>query len=394
MRKLTLFHTRSSHFCTIMNSKQQWQTDIATVYNRLSEVRDTPCISILMNTHSAAPEQANDHLPVKAAFEQALILAEKKFPGQSELLTGKMNTLLKEMDFDQAQQAIGIYLSPSVAEVVKYPFAVREKVKVDNRFDTRDLLYYSQTLEPYYVLSVAAGKISFFEGRGPELHEIHHNGFPVVFHETREYAKPVTGTSFSPNRVKEYEPDESQRRALNLEELIRKADHSLHVYMHNSARLLIAGGTKEVSAFIKITAHGKHIMAKVVGSFHDQRLAKECWLKVNEYTSYQNENLVTAYHELIGRKSVAVGLAEVWQAANEDKGLELLVEKDYEQAAYISADSIKLSLRKDAGSHHIPDPVSDIISTVIKKGGRVRFTGNGVLKDFDGIALQLRYPEI
>jgi hypothetical protein len=84
----------------------------------------------------------------------------------------------------------------------------------------------------------------------------------------------------------------------------------------------------------------------------------------------------------------------VWRAAQEGKGLTLLVEKDLVKPGFVREnDRFNLFLSPPVEKHDIlADAVETIIETVISKNGRVVMVGNGRLMNFDQIALMLRYP--
>ena len=101
---------------------------------------------------------------------------------------------------------------------------------------------------------------------------------------------------------------------------------------------------------------------------------------------------MSEYQESVGYGRAVAGAHAVWQAAVEGRGWKLLVEKDYVQEGYLHGDENKLLLKPPFGVHKvIVDVVDDIAEMVLEKQGNVYFVDNGMLEDYERIALILRY---
>jgi hypothetical protein len=83
----------------------------------------------------------------------------------------------------------------------------------------------------------------------------------------------------------------------------------------------------------------------------------------------------------------------VWKAASEKKGRLLVIEKNYvcparqgdqRENIYISSDLVN-------NDFHIKDAVDDTIEMVLQSGGDVEFVDEGVLSDYQKIALMEYY---
>jgi hypothetical protein len=68
------------------------------------------------------------------------------------------------------------------------------------------------------------------------------------------------------------------------------------------------------------------------------------------------------------------------------------VEKDYKSPGFTESGSNELYLRPPQKAHRIlADAVDDIIECVLEKNGQVFFVEDGMLKDYQRIALITRY---
>jgi len=116
------------------------------------------------------------------------------------------------------------------------------------------------------------------------------------------------------------------------------------------------------------------------------------WNRVMNYLKEENEKIFRQFAEATGTGSAVYGIENVWESAQEGKGLILLVEKDFSQPAFIGNNKFKLFLHPLVSEHKtITDSVNDVIEIVLEKGGKVVFMDNGELRDFSKIGLLLRY---
>lgn len=356
----------------------------------------TPCISIIIPMENILADKTKEPKAVAHAKELLKQNYSNIDINVNELIK-RIDALVEQIEYTNTNEGIGIFVSANTAKLIKFPFPVKEKVKLKNDFEAKDLLYYANLMFDYYVLSISKKHLHLLKGCGKKLNEIKNEEFPIDYEETYEYAKPSRGTSYSSGLLKEYEKDKSVMQEIRLIDFLKTADHQLKAYLNHEIPLIVSGGSKEIADFMSITHHKKSIIGKVTGNYHfngNTLLTSLSWDEIRSYLKKENENLLANLHELTGKEMVSFGLKDVWKAANEGKGLKLIVEKDFEQSGYISNDGYDLKLGKVTGNKKYTfdsDVVERIIRLVMEKRGKVIFVENGELDYFDRIALQLRY---
>lgn len=357
---------------------------------------DSPSVSIIVPVHRVSPERIKDEGIVNKAVSQAKELLKKDFEKvDNKQLLKNIDELLEGIDYSHSKEGIGIFASAGIAKVVKFPFQVVEKVKVGDTFDSRDLLYFADTIIDYCVLSISKKHLHLYMGKGEDLREIKNEDFPIDYEESYEYSKPSRGTSFG-NTLKDFEKDKSILQEIRLVDFLRSADHLIGKYINDHVPLLIAGGSKEVADYLHITQHSKRIIGKVIGNYTfngDSKLASLAWEEVQNHFKNKNKTIISNLHEL-SIEMLATGVEKVWSAAKEGKGLELIVEKDFECDGFIINDGFDLKREKPSETKNyikITNTVEQIIKIVKEKKGKIIFVDNGELTDFNGIALKLRY---
>jgi hypothetical protein len=360
---------------------------------------EIPCVSVIVPTHRISPDRIKDRVAIEKAIIKAKELLFENFSKEASAIDSviiKLDDIVNKIDFLHAKDGLGIFVSQSLCKLVFFPFQVVEKVKVDTTFDSRDLLYYSNSIIDFAVFSISKKYLRIFKAKGEELIEIKSVDFPMVYEEEYEYSNTCRGNSFG-NTLKAFEKDKSILQEIRLVEFLRNADGLLDKYIDRNLPILITGGKKEIADYINITAHKNQIIAYLNGNYSfngDVQLAALAWSQVQNYLRKQNEKILTHLHELIGTEMIAIGMKEVWEGAKQGKGLELIVEKDFECPIYIGKNDSNIKIKKPLDDHEykcVSDSVEKTIQKVISKGGKVVFVENGFLKDFSAIVLRLRY---
>ena len=116
------------------------------------------------------------------------------------------------------------------------------------------------------------------------------------------------------------------------------------------------------------------------------------WPVMRSHLNNERVQLIKEFNEKIGMNLGVSGIQDIWSAAKEGKAFKLLVEKDYRCPGFVDRDEYYLYLRPPQKPHKVlADAVDDIIEMVLEKNGHVFFTDNGMLKDYQRIALITRY---
>ena len=155
------------------------------------------------------------------------------------------------------------------------------------------------------------------------------------------------------------------------------------------------GIEKELAWFENISVHKKYIIDKIAGSYNhsnQRQLADMAWSVMRSHLNNERVQLIKEFTEKIGEDLGISGIQEVWEATKERKAFKLLVEKDFRSSGFVDKDACRLYLRPPQTPHKVlADAVDDIIEMVLEKNVHVFFTDNGMLKDYQRVALITRY---
>jgi Bacterial archaeo-eukaryotic release factor family 3 len=355
-----------------------------------------PCISIIVRTYRLSPSRMQNKEIIQQATARAERILEHKglSTENRQLLIDRLKALSLDIDFEHTQDGLGIFVSRNTFKKVLFPFPVSQKIIIDDSFETRDLVYLQQFLTPYHVLVLTKKTIRLFSAIGDKLEELKDEHFPVVHEDDYEYAPPSRGTSFG-TTLKAFEKDKGIISAIRLRSTLKLADARLSFYLRDeSAKIVIAGSKTIRTDFENETTNKRRIAGSVAGSYskdNQTELGQSCWSAYAKYQMRQNELLVDQLKEE-DMKNVVYGIRNVWKATQEGKGLILFVEKNYMRKAYREANDLRIHLSPLKNSTVINDIVDDIMESVYRKKGKIVFAESGELRDFDRIALLLRYP--
>jgi hypothetical protein len=359
--------------------------------------RDKPCITITVPTAKyTRARMQNPGVIEKALSKAKQLLTHSAWPReQIELLNHKLDAFQENLDYIRLQEGLAIFLSTDFFKIQLLPFTVKEKVILSSSFEIRDLIYFNQFLQIYYLLAISRKRIRLFKGSGRDLQEVINNDFPKKYIEEYEYARPSIGSPSSPG-LKSYERDKSVMEEKRAVDFFRMADNSLNKYIKGDTLLFIAGVEEELADFDRVTNHLQNIAGKIKGNFDvdaTHPLAETAWNLMKEEVNASHKELLERLKEEIGADLAVDGVREVWHAAQEGRGLMLILEKDYQVVGYTQpSNPDHLFLSPPAGEYNIiQDVANNITKMVLEKGGGIQIVENNDLSAHDHIAMLLRY---
>lgn len=356
------------------------------------------CLSILLPTHRLAPERRTDMIETKKAILKAKEFIVYQYPEIKEhqaLLTG-LHELTEQIDFTHNDRGIGLFISPQIKHLVKFPFPVKKKIVLSNSFEIRDLLYSQYYATPYYLLHLSEKIIRLYEGLFNHLKEVKDDFFPYRILDNYEYAPPSRAQAMGGHAtLQSLEKDKSILEKIRFRDVFHHADLHLTHYLKSSIPLIVCGTKNEIGIFKKINNHLTQLAGTVTGNYTYQGLSllgDKAWTKMKSYLEKNKDRIFDEFKEKIGRGLADEGVEPVWKAAKAGKGLTLLMEKDFMKPGFVGVHDYNLFLKPPPERHTvIPDVVDDIAETVLDKNGKVIIFENGALDNYGHIGLINRF---
>lgn len=363
----------------------------------MQKERGNICISITVPTHRLSPERRVDVLKLEKAMQNAKQLMEYKYPEQDhkELLQA-MDDLFVTIDFTRNAEGLGMYISPHLKLAIQFPFPVEEKVMVGEHFEIRDMLYKVNMSHPYYVLLLSKKGVKLYEGMMDQLTEISDNNFPTEYEDDYLYSKPSRSTSYAGQaHVKSFEKEKSVLEQIRFEDFFHNVDAALNDYLVGNTPFIVMGTDKEISWFTDVSRHNRLLAGKLSGGYqhaNTTELSEITWPMMQRHYHAESRKLLSEFVKKYGGNLGVFGIEEVWQAAQEGRAHQLLVEKDYRVPGFISLEDNKFHLKSPNKTHKlVADAIDEIIGMVLEKNGEVYFTENNELEEYRHIAMIKRY---
>jgi hypothetical protein len=352
------------------------------------------CISVILPLQKLPSDGKQNLITINNTLDNilTLIAAQYQPPVSNQLATAVLE-MRKAINLSKGIEGVGLFISPGLTKLVEFPFPVKEKVSLGNSFEIRDVVYKYSHLQDYLLLMLNNGTVHLKRGSGDTLEEISDGNFPAAFSDNYEYNSP--GQANAPTiGTHMVEKDKSVMQQIRSQDFFKSIDEKLKGYLVNHTPLVVAGVSKNLGYFEKLTRHSDHIVGTLPGSYdhdNDNQLKPRVWTVIKEYRDSNQEEIIRAAREM-DPGMFSTGIQSVWTDAYLGKGLRLLVERDFTQPGFVGEGELNLALSVPEGEHRIlSDAVDDIIETVLEREGDVMFVENGKLEEFGRIGLIKRF---
>jgi hypothetical protein len=361
----------------------------------LIATHDCPCASILLNLHrpgNMLKQNLNTLSKAVKKTRESLDIFNTT-DNTKRTISERLDQLAAMFVNDGTAIALGLFASETQKQLVTFPFPVNECTVVGKSFQTRDVLYLRQYLKPYFVVNIGKDEIHLFRGAGESLTEVRDGGFPLSLVDDYEYEHASIGSSHG-YALKGFEKDRREMSQERHDVYVKKAAHQVSSILQDKNCELIVVGPGRMASEFKSACAPRQVAGHINRSFNGRNfssLASAVWNTIKGHRMMEIADLIKKANDApLNQK--AEGLRDVWRAANKGRGLLLLVERDFQRAAYQPCGYDDIRLYPPKGKYEaMADAVDDVIETVVQKHGSVVFTEHSQLARFDGTVLLLRY---
>jgi hypothetical protein len=350
----------------------------------LATEKNTPCVTISLNTHRTHPENVQDIILLNNLLKEAEKRVVKEFDKISvSSLLKKISSIENEIDVNYNLDSLHIYMSNDTKEIIKSAWPLNENsVHISDAFNIRSLIKSYNRSEEYFILLLSQSGVSLFNAINDEIiNEIRNNDFP--FAENSYYNTHSDKGSDSKHL------DDLVREFFNIvDKAVVKINHETGLNCvvicteDNYSRLMqVADKPSIYHGFV-------HINYNNTNAHH---LAKQGWEIIKNLQLKQRNEAIDEIKEAVGHGSVLTDLQEIYQASVDGRGDLLIVSQDFAQAVHMTSDRT-FELETDINKpNSIDDITSKIAWNVISKNGRVIFTTLDEIKVLGKIVLKTRY---
>ncbi|WP_030688950.1 hypothetical protein [Streptomyces globisporus] len=352
----------------------------------LRRPRPYPAVSLLMPTHRREPDNAQD--PVR--LRNLLARAEKDLqddPGvtrerRADVLS-QLERAVAEVDLAHAEDGLVIHVAPGEHHVWTVARTVPERVVIADTFLTRNLVAARSAERPYWALTVAADRISLWNGAPERAVEHTADGFPL----TRSLEDPDAERKERIGDLPSTFRDEDART------FFREAHEVLRTVLASEPRPLYVIGEAPAVSLLEETGSLPQDTATVhqggLGDGPEEAVRKALAPLLAAHEEAVSTTALTELDAARSRREYAGGLDEVHEAAKEGRIRLLAVEEHYRTVVRDYGDHLEPADASDLDSRD--DIVDEIVEQALETGAEVRFVPDGALADANRIAAVLRY---
>lgn len=359
-------------------------TDLEDV---MKAVHYRPAITVILPFDPKMGLKTEISHALKFAVDKVEKELKKQYPDEvSDMVMHKLQNLVSHLNFNTHKKSIAIYVSPVFEKVLYLDMPVDEKIVINESFEIRDLVYSKKELHKYLVLLLGGKESRIYLGNTTTFVRIVSNTPESVYAYINE----------APERVGNFS-DPSARKEMIMDKFLRHIDNALgHILTTHHLPLFVVGSDRILGHFTKLSKHNKSVVDTIHGNFEDQspeQLKKILEPYVADWKKVKQVDLLNHLEDAIDNRKLAVGMDEVWAQAMSHKGRLLVVEKNFTYPAEHGPDKDKIHKAAKPYNRfsYIKDAVDDVIEKVLENGGDVEFVDEGVLENYQRIALVQHY---
>jgi hypothetical protein len=343
---------------------------------RIKDIKSDCCVTILLNTHRNSPQSKKDEIALKNLVSEA----EKRLKEDCNDKTGdvvfqKLNELASNIDARYNFESLALFVNREIAEFIRMPIEVEDRVVIGNSFATRDLIRLLHKELNYYLLVLSREKARLIEAVGDkEIDEIH-SGFPME----NSFTVEGEGKLFS-------------RETSLVLEFFGNVNEQLNDVQHEK-RLPVFICTDEAnySDYLKAAERNENIFGLVEGNKDDEdahNIVAAAWPVAKKWLEEKNEERLAELTQNAGGEDFETDFTEIWKAIIEGKGRTLYVKEGYIQPAKLENNTVKLV---SDGEANVDDIIDEMIEKNNEMGGDTVFVSGDELKEYNNLVLLKRF---
>jgi predicted Holliday junction resolvase-like endonuclease len=344
-----------------------------------------PAVSLIMPFHPVMASKRDLEYQLKRAMEKIESQLMEQYSREQALpVAEKIRRMINTLNYNTHKKSVAIFASPMMEKVFYLDVAVEERIVIDSSFEIRDLVYSQKQVIQYLVLLLSAERSRMYLG----------NCSSFLLIKSNVPTNEVAYENDLPEKVGQFS-DPAARREVMLDKFLLHMDQGLSLVLNAYPfPVFVLGAEKVLGHFRQITHHERNIVGYVHGNFLDAteteiRTALRPYL--DDWQRVRETELINKMKAAEDEHKLSKGIREVRKASVNHNARVLVVEKGFTYAARQTPEAERGYRDMGAGNpFYIKDTVDEVMEKVLAGGGDVQFVQDGVLRDYDHIAL-IRY---
>lgn len=341
-------------------------------------------ITIILNTHRTFPDNEKDAILLKNMIKEAEKRLLADFSDREVRgLINKLTSLAESINHRHNLESLILFVNHDMAEYVRLPIPVEDRIVIDNTFATRDLIRGLSHRANYYVLVLSRDEARLIQASDDKVVQEFGDPFP--------YKNELAQTPYKA------EPSDAGRLRNLTAEFFNQVDKVVNqVRKDNPFQVLIASDEQNYHEYMKIADQPKTIFDFFLSGNRqrekDFTIVSDGWKIVSEYYTNKNNERKEELQNAVSANKFLSDTNEIYQAIKEGKIQTLFVEQGLFQPAIIENDQIVYVSEDQRKNKNVIDDIYDeLIELNMDFGGDVVFLPKEELIKFNGFAGITRY---
>lgn len=351
---------------------------------RLKDIRSENCVTIIMNSHRTKPDYFKDELVLKNHIKEVESrLLDDTTKSDALKLMEKLNALASQIDHSRNLDSLILFVNHEVAEFMRLPIKVIDRVIIDETFATRDIVRALHAQAQYYVLVLSQEKVRLIEALNDQVVREFGSPFPI---ENKQF--------FTKNNA---EAAVASRKSSLMAEFFNQVDKEVNlIRKNNPLPVLICTVEANYSEYLKIADEKESIFTSYLNknriSEKDHAIVLEASKIVETHLTKRNNNRKEELLKAVSQNKFLSDTNEIWKAISQGRVQTLFVEQGLFQPARITDDEITYVSDSQRTDKDVVDDIYDeMIELNMSFGGDVVFLPKGELDKFNGFGAVTRY---
>lgn len=349
---------------------------------KLKDLSGDCCVTIILQTHRTFPDSDKDSIVLKNLIKEAEARLKDEYPKKmASDIIGKINKVAEDVDHSHNLESLVIFVNENIAEFIRLPINVENRVVIDKTFATRDLVRALHQQVAYYVLVLSRDKARLIEAFDDSVVAEIGGEFPLINSDL--------------NPAQRAEAALAKRQTNLSQEFFNRVDKQLvEVLKANPMSVIICTEESNYADYLKISDRKEKIAGYLNGNrMHEaaHHIVDAAWPIMKQLNDEKNRERLSELHAAVNTHNYFTDFNEIWQAVNDGRGKTLFIKKGYFQPAQLTNNTIELVPPDKAAEANVDDIIDEMIERNIQRGGDTVFLNDGELKKFQGLVLVTRY---
>jgi hypothetical protein len=298
-------------------------------------------------------------------------------------LIERLKVLEADIDHQQNLESLILFVNEDIADYVRLPIEVENRVIIGNTFATRDLVRAYHHEANYFVLVLSQQKVRLIEAFNDKVVEEISEPFPIE--NTLFYSENKAELANAP-------------RQNNLTaEFLKQVDTELNkVRKENPLLVLICTEESNYHEYLKIADKKNTILDSYLNKNRlddtAQSIVSEAWNIFRSHLTEKNNARKAELKKAVNSGKFLSDVNDIWRAILEGRIKTLFIEEGLFMPGIIEGNKIHFVSPEDKPKKEVVDDIYDeMIETNMNFGGDVVFLPEASLSDFRGFGAVTRY---